>query len=127
MHLLDNYNNLLGDDLRKALQKNCKLRIAAACFSMYAFESLQDELEKIDTLEFIFTAKTFVPDEVSDKVKKERREFLISKLNRERSLYGTEFEIHLKNKLTQRAIAKECADWIRRKAKFRSNKTSAPM
>jgi len=127
MYLLDNYNNLLGDDLRKALQKNCKLRIAAACFSMYAFESLQDELEKVDTLEFIFTAKTFVPDEVSDKVKKERREFLISKLNRERSLYGTEFEIHLKNKLTQRAIAKECADWIRRKAKFRSNKTSAPM
>jgi len=110
MHLLDNYNNLLGDDLRKALHKNCKLRISAACFSMYAFEALQDELEKVDTLEFIFTAKTFVPDEVSDKIKKERREFLISKLNRERSLYGTEFEIHLKNKLTQRAIAKECAD-----------------
>jgi len=100
MHLLDNYNNLLGDDLRKALHKNCKLRISAACFSMYAFEALQDELEKVDTLEFIFTAKTFVPDEVSDKIKKERREFLISKLNRERSLYGTEFEIHLKNKLT---------------------------
>jgi hypothetical protein len=127
MHLLDNYNNLLGDDLRKTLHKNCKLRIAAACFSIYAFEALQEELEKVDSLEFIFTAKTFVPNEASDKFKKERREFLISKLNREKSIYGTEFEIHLKNKLTQRAIAKECADWIRRKAKFRSNKTNAPM
>jgi hypothetical protein len=48
-------------------------------------------------------------------------------LQRERSLYGSEFEIQLKNKLTQRAIAKECADWIRRKAVFRSNATSAPM
>lgn len=127
MNLLDNYNNLLGDDLRKTLQEDCKLSIAASCFSIYAFESLKSELEKIDTLEFIFTAKTFVPNEISDKIKKERREFLISKLNRERSLYGTEFEIHLKNKLTQRAIAKECADWIRRKAKFRSNTTNAPM
>jgi len=127
MFLLDNYNNLFGDDLRKALHQNCKLRVAAAYFSMYAFECLKDELEKVDSLEFIFTAKTFVPDEVSDKIKKERREFHIPKLNRERSLYGTEFEIHLKNKLTQRAIAKECANWIRQKAKFRSNKTNAPM
>lgn len=127
MHLLDNYNDLLGDDLKKALQKGCKVRIAAACFSMYAFECLKGELKKIDTLEFIFTSKTFVPDEVSDRIKKERREFHIPKVNRERSLYGTEFEIHLKNKLTQRAIAKECADWIREKAKFRSNKTNAPM
>ncbi|MFQ5753876.1 MAG: SNF2-related protein, partial [bacterium] len=127
MFLIDNFNNLLGDDLRKHLHQNCKLRIAAACFSIYAFECLKEELKKIDSLEFIFTAKTFVPDEVSDKLKKERREFHIPKLSRERSLYGTEFEIHLKNKLTQRAIAKECADWIRQKGKFSSNKTNAPM
>ena len=127
MQLLDNYNNLLGDDLRETLQKDSKIRIAAACFSMYAYESLKNELEKVSSLEFIFTSKTFVPDEVSDKIRKERREFHISKLNRERSLYGTEFEIHLKNKLTQKAIAKECADWIRRKAQFRSNKTNSPM
>jgi len=127
MYLIDNYNNLLGDDLKKTLQKDCKLRIAAACFSMYAFECLKAELKKVDSLEFIFTSKTFLPDEMSEKIKKERREFHIPKLNRERSLYGTEFEIHLKNKLTQRAIAKECANWIREKAKFRSNKTNAPM
>jgi len=127
MHLLDNFNNLLGDDLRVTLHENSKIRIAASCFSMYAFEALKEELEMVDSLEFIFTAKTFIPEEASDKIKKERREFQISKLNRERSLYGTEFEIHLKNKLTQKAIAKECADWIRRKAIFRSNRTNAPM
>lgn len=128
MHILDNVNNLWGDDLKQSLNgSGGKLHIAASCFSMYAFEALKDELEKIDMLEFIFTAKTFVPDEVSDKIAKERREFHIPKLNREKILYGTEFEIQLKNKLTQRAIAKECANWIRHKARFRSNATNAPM
>lgn len=81
----------------------------------------------MSSLEFIFTAPTFVPNEVTDKLRKERRKFFIPKANRERSLYGSEFEIQLRNKLTQRAIARECAEWMRRKARFRSNKTKSPM
>ena len=127
MELLDNINRLLGDDLKQTLQPTSRLKIAASCFSIYAFEAIKQELEKIDSLEFIFTAPTFVPDEVTDKVTKERREFHIPKLDREKSLYGTEFEIQLRNKLNQRAIAKECADWLRRKATFKSNKSKAPM
>ena len=94
---------------------------------MYAFEALKTELEKIDGLEFIFTAPTFVANEVADKIQKEKREFHIPKLDRERSLYGSEFEIQLRNKLTQKAIARECAEWVKKTAKFRSNKTKAPM
>jgi len=127
MHVLDNISNLLGDDLKKTLQPGSRLKIAASCFSIYAFEALKSELAKIDSLEFIFTAPTFVPNEVSDKLRKERREFYIPKVNRERSLYGSEFEIKLRNKLTQRAVARECANWIRKKASFRSNTTKAPM
>ena len=44
-----------------------------------------------------------------------------------KSLYGTEFEIKLRNEMTQRAIAKECADWIRRKVTFKSNTTGENM
>ncbi len=127
MKILDNINNLWGNDLKETLKPGAKLKIAASCFSIYAFEALKKELEKIDSLEFIFTAPTFVPNEVTDKVSKERREFHIPKQQRERNLYGSEFEIQLKNKLTQRAIAKECAGWIRRKACFRSNSIKAPM
>jgi len=127
MEILDNINQLFGDDLKKALKPGVKLKIAASCFSIYAYEALKAELEQIEELRFIFTSPTFVADEVTDQVNRERREFHIPKLDRERSLYGSEFEIQLRNKLTQRAIARECADWLRRKAQFRSNRSKAPM
>ena len=127
MKLLDNTNSLLGDDLKDTLQPGARLKIAASCFSLYAFEALKTELSKIDSLQFIFTAPTFVAAEVTDRLHKERREFYIPKLGRETSLYGTAFEIHLRNQLTQRAIARECAEWMRRKARFKSNRTQAPM
>ncbi len=127
MVIIDNVNQLLGDDLKQTLQHGSKLKIAASCFSIYAFEALRNELENLDKLEFIFTSPTFVPHEVSDNFKKEQREFHISKFNRERGFYGSEFEIQLKNKLNQKAIAKECAEWIQQKATFRSNRSKAPM
>ena len=127
MQIIDNINNLLGDDIRSSLSRGSKLKIAASCFSIYAFEALKKELSNVESVDFIFTAPTFVPEGATDKFKKERREFFIPKAQRERSLYGSEFEIQLRNKLTQRAIARECADWIRKKATFRSNVTKAPM
>lgn len=74
-------------------------------------------------MRFIFTSPTFI----KDKVKREKREFFIPKLNRERNLYGSDFEIKLRNKLEQKAIAKECANWIRRKVKFKSNVSQESM
>lgn len=127
MEIIDNITHLLGDNLRKTVTPGAKLKIAASCFSIYAFEALKKELEQIDSLEFIFTSPTFVPTDVSDKLKKEHREFHIPKMERERSLYGSEFEVRLRNELTQKAIAKECAEWMRRKSTFRSNKGRAPM
>jgi hypothetical protein len=123
MQIIDNTSSLWGDDLKKSLKPGTRLKIAASCFSIYTYEALKSELEKIESLEFIFTAPTFIPTEVTDKIRKEHREFYIPAPNRERDLYGTEFEIQLRNKLTQRAIAKECAAWIDRKARFKSNTT----
>jgi len=127
MEIIDNINRLLGDDLKQVIQPGSKLKVAASCFSIYAFEALKVELEAIDSLQFIFTSPTFVPGEASDRLNKEHREFHIPKLERERSLYGSEFEVRLRNELTQRAIAKECAEWMRQKAIFRSNRSRAPM
>ena len=113
----DNISSRVIDDLKVTLGKGSKVSIAAASFSIYAFEALQKELEQIDELQFIFTSPTFN----KDRAKKEKREFYIPKLNRERTLYGSDFEIKLRNKLSQRAIAKECADWIRQKVYFKTN------
>ena len=131
MKLIDNINELLGDDIKQSVQPGARLKIAASCFSIYAYEALKRELESVESFEFIFTSPSFMPDEATDAAKKERREFHIPKppsdTKTERSFYGTEFEVQLKNKLTQRAIARECADWMRRKAKFRTNSGNAPM
>lgn len=117
MELINNVSKTLKDDLSVEIKNGSKLSIAAACFSIYAFQELKNELTNIDELRFIFTSPTFV----TEKAKKEKREFYIPRLNRERSLYGTEFEIKLRNELTQKAIAKECAEWICEKVTFKSN------
>ena len=120
MELLDNVNKTLKDDLGEAIKGGSKIAIAAAFFSIYAYQELKTELEGIDELRFIFTSPTFV----TEKVAKESREFYIPRLQREKGIYGTEFEIKLRNELSQRAIARECADWIRSKATFKSNVTA---
>ena len=121
--IFDNVNTRIVDDLRAKLASHHKVSIAAASFSIYAFEALKDELESVDELRFIFTSPTFI----KEKQKKEKREFYIPKLNRERNLYGSEFEIKLRNQLSQKAIAKECAEWIRHKVHFKSNSSDERM
>ena len=117
--MLDNMSKTVKDDLAVTIQKGDKLSVAAACFSIYAYQALKKQLDGIDELRFIFTSPTFL----HEKAPKTKREFYIPRLDRERSLYGTEFEVKLRNELTQKAIARECADWIRKKVHFRSNLT----
>lgn len=123
MELIDNTSKTLKEDLSVEIKHGSKVSIAAACFSIYAYQELKKELEEIDELRFIFTSPTFI----TEKAKKEKREFYIPRLNRERSLYGTEFEVKLRNELTQKAISKECAEWIKKKVTFKSNTTNENM
>lgn len=123
MDLFDNKTKLLGDDLKKSIKPNSKIKIVASYFSIYAFEALKDELSKIGELQFIFPTPTFVSKGITDKLKKEKREYYIPKHMNENMLYGTDFEIRLRNQLTQKVIAKECADWVKNKVTFKSNIT----
>ena len=123
MEVIDNINNILKDDLATTIKPNSKVSIASACFSIYAYKELKKQLESIDELRFIFTSPAFV----KERTPKTQREFYIPRLSREKSLYGTEYEIKLRNELTQRSIAKECAEWIKRKVKFKSNITNEQM
>ena len=121
--VFDNVTEIVRDDMASTISKGSKVSIAAACFSMYAYKELKKQLESVDECRFIFTSPTFV----TEKAEKQKREFYIPRLNRESSLYGTEFELKLRNEMTQKAIAKECAEWIRRKTTFKSNTTGENM
>ncbi|THU38320.1 ATP-dependent helicase [Niastella caeni] len=118
MKLIDNVNNRLGDDLKACIQKNSKLCIAASTFSIYAYEVLKKELEKINELRFVFTSPTFVEEKFTQEIPK----FYIPHIFKESDLCGGEFELRLKNQLNQRAIAKECSRWVKEKVTFKSNK-----
>ncbi len=115
--LIDNLHTRVIDELKSQLTAGSKVSIAAASFSIYAYEALKAELSAVQELRFLFTSPAFAQSSAP----KQQREFYIPKLHRERNLYGSDFEIRLRNQLSQRAIARECADWIRRKAHFKSN------
>ena len=123
MELINNINKTLRDDIVAQMKSGSRLSIAASCFSIYAFQELKEALKDIKELRFIFTSPTFT----TEKTPKQQREFYIPRLDRERTLYGSEFEVKLRNELTQKAIARECAEWIREKACFKSNKTNEQM
>lgn len=121
MKVIDNINSIVRDDLKETIKKGSKISVAAACFSMYAYQELKEQLNSVESFRFIFTEPTFS----KDKANKSRREFYIPRINRENSLYGTEFEIKLRNEMTQKAIAKECANWVKNKAIFKTIKTGS--
>jgi len=123
MELINNVGKTLRDDLIQQLQPGSRLSIAASCFSIYAFQELKEALKDIKELRFIFPSPTFT----AEKTPKQQREFYIPRLDRERTVYGSEFEVKLRNELTQKAIARECAEWIREKACFKSNRTNEQM
>lgn len=115
--ILDNITNTVKDDLQKTIHKDGKVSISADCFSIYVYKELKKCLDEIEELRFIFTSPTFI----AEKIEKTKREFYIPRTARERNLYGTEFEVKLRNEMTQKSIAKECAQWIREKVVFKSN------
>lgn len=119
----DNINYKVIDDLKVSISEGSRLSIAAATFSIYAFQELKEQLLNVEELRFIFTEPSFL----QEKGKLERRQFYIPRIDRERTLYGSPFELKLRNRLTQKAIATECAEWIKDKVTFKSNVTDDKM
>ena len=71
MEVFNNTTKVVRDDLAKTIKKGSRVSVAAACFSIYAFQELKKQLESCEELRFIFTSPTFT----AEKTPKEKREF----------------------------------------------------
>lgn len=118
--VLDNKKHRVVDELKEELNKGSKLSVISAYFTIYAYAELKKELSKIDNMRFIFTEPTFV-----HKDQELIREYYIER-NPEKKMSGNEFEIKLRNEMKQAAIAKECAQWLEKKAEIKSLRQANP-
>ena len=109
----------LGDALGKSIDNDAKLSIISSYFTIFAYGELKNELSKIKELRFLFSEPTFIKRMIDSK---EPREFEVARRAREVSIGGSGLELTLRNNLNQRALARECAEWIRKKGVFKSAK-----
>ena len=47
MQIIDNINKTVKDDLQAGIHKGSKMSVAAACFSIYAYQELKKQLDGI--------------------------------------------------------------------------------
>ena len=110
--LRDNHTRgTVADFLRAKTQNGSKLSIVSAYFTIYAYDALKDDLERIEHLNFLFGEPSFVNR--LDPSKSEKKAFIIDAAG-----------LELSNTLQQKRVAKECADWIERKVDIKTIKQS---
>jgi SNF2 family DNA or RNA helicase len=104
----DNYHRgTVGGFLKEKIVEGSALSIVSAYFTIYAFEALKPELSRIDSLRFLFGEPRFIKSLDPDKTDKKS--------------YKIEDDgLHLSNRLEQRRVARECAEWITSKVEIRS-------
>jgi len=106
----DNHSHgRVGDFLKQAISTNAELSIVSAYFTIYAYHHLKRNLDGINCLRFLFGEPTFIKSMDPDKTN--LRNFRIEDDN---------LAIGLESRLTQKAVAKECSEWIKAKTEIRS-------
>ena len=106
--LRDNHRRgTVADFLRAEIRPGARLSIASAYFTIYAWDLLKEQLNSIDHLDFLFGEPSFI-DQVNP-----------AKLARKSFIIDTE-GLSLANRLQQKRVARECAEWIEKKADIRT-------
>jgi len=99
----------VGNFLKECIKDSSCLSIVSAYFTIYAFEKLKNQLQRVDHLNFLFGEPRFVKNLDPDRTDKKAFRLEDEKLA-------------LSNRLQQKALAKECADWIETKVDIKSVK-----
>ncbi len=110
--LRDNHTRgTVADFLKGKIQDGSRLSVVSAYFTIYAYDALKGSLDSIEHLDFLFGEPSFVNR--LDPSKTEKKAFIIDADG-----------LALSNKLQQKRVAKECADWIEAKVDIRTIKQS---
>ena len=99
----------VGNFLKEQIDKDSKLLIVSAYFTIYAYNKLKDKLDTIEKLDFLFGEPTFI--KAVDPTNVNKKEFKIE---------DDKLVIPLENRLKQKSVAKECGDWIKEKVNIKS-------
>ncbi len=97
--------------LSEKIQDGSALSIVSAYFTIYAYDALKESLDRIQHLDFLFGEPSFVNR--LDPSKTEKKAFIMDAGG-----------LELANKLQQKRVAKECAEWIEKKVKIKTIKQS---
>ena len=97
----------MADFLKAKIQSGSRLSVVSAYFTIYAYEALKDRLDQIEHLDFLFGEPRFMASLDPDKT--EKKAFILDGNG-----------LQLANKLQQKRVARECAEWIRQKVEIRS-------
>ena len=103
----NHHRGSIGDFLKEKITQGSDLSFVSAYFTIYAYSALKGELDQIKHLRFLFGEPQFIQS--LDPEKTEKKAFRI-----ENDL------LELENKLQQKHVAKECADWLQTKVEIKS-------
>jgi hypothetical protein len=99
----------VGQFLIENIKNDSDLSIVSAYFTIYAYSQLKAQLNSIRELKFLFGEPTFIKS--LDPNKTNKRDFRIE---------DDKLIIPIESRLSQKSIAKDCADWIKLKVEIKS-------
>ncbi len=97
--ILDNQAATVGEHLRRGLRKADAFSIASAYFTIYGYELLAEELDGVGSVRFLFGDPASVED-------------LDPGANEPKSFDLTERGLEPNHTLQQKALAKQCTQWV---------------
>jgi hypothetical protein len=97
----------VADFLKAKIQSGSRLSVVSAYFTIYAYDSLREKLDQIEHLDFLFGEPRFISS--LDPEKTEKKSFILDGNG-----------LHLANRLEQKRVARDCAEWIRQKVEIKS-------
>ncbi|HDH01027.1 MAG TPA: ATP-dependent helicase, partial [Nitrospirae bacterium] len=103
----NHHRGSIGNFLKEKILQDSDLSFVSAYFTIYAYAALKDQLDQVNHLRFLFGEPQFIQSLDPDKT--EKKAFRIEN-----------DALALENKLQQKRVARECADWLKAKAEIRS-------